>query len=269
MEIKAKFNRTNCPPKEVKESVIESLGAQKREKEDSVSGIGLKKKVKAIESAFKEFGPTWPTWVNDSEPAARKAWQGLNDDERDQAVARSGDYLKASKTGGRTQTCALAKYLSEKRWSKLDAPEPDTDHPMILKPYGKGYMAHRFMLLDRERRVWVKTAFQQLLVAQGKGATLIKERHRGEFPLVAKMDDDAGLGRTGCLPPGTRQPDTSDYISIQQGSPEWEAWEAWHKAMDYPFINPPGKDRFVWLPAVIPETPAAPEIQNEDELANG
>ncbi|MCP5038003.1 MAG: hypothetical protein GY945_10430, partial [Rhodobacteraceae bacterium] len=207
---------------------------------------------KAIEIAFKEFAPRWPTWVHDSEPAARKAWGSLSDEERAQAVARFEDYIAASKVAGRTQTCSLARYLGEKKWEKLEPPEPKADQPIRLKPFGKGWMMHRFQLLDRGRAAWQASGYLRKMIDDGKGELVTDARHRGEFPLVARLDEDAQAGRCAVLRSGTPMPEIEGYHAVEQGSPEWDAWAAWHRDNDYPWINPPEHHKYIWLPSVLP-----------------
>lgn len=74
---------------------------------------------KAISKAFKRWYPSWPTYVDDSEPKAFKAWLDLSPEDRLVAVEKSAAYVAAVKAAGRQHVCAAQTYLTEKRWEKL------------------------------------------------------------------------------------------------------------------------------------------------------
>lgn len=74
---------------------------------------------KTISKAFKRWYPTWPTYVDDSEPKAFKAWMELCAEDRLIAVEKTADYVAAVKAAGRQHVCAAQTYLTEKRWEKL------------------------------------------------------------------------------------------------------------------------------------------------------
>ncbi|MDO1582415.1 hypothetical protein [Rhizobium oryzicola] len=78
---------------------------------------------KAALKTFKQWYPTWPTYVDDSEPKALKAWMDLTLEERNEAAERSEAYIAAVKAAGRKYVCSSPVYLAEKRWRKLDALE--------------------------------------------------------------------------------------------------------------------------------------------------
>lgn len=79
----------------------------------------------AVERAFKRWYPSWPTYVDDSEPKARAAWQRLSGSDRQKAAELTGAYLEAVKGSGRKYICSSQVYLAEKRWEKLaELPKP-------------------------------------------------------------------------------------------------------------------------------------------------
>lgn len=79
----------------------------------------------AVERAFKRWYPSWPTYVDDSEPKARIAWQRLLPSERLKAAELTQAYVEAAKGSGRKYICSAQVYLSERRWEKLaELPKP-------------------------------------------------------------------------------------------------------------------------------------------------
>ena len=239
---------------------IESLSAEALEKEVSDSGFDKK----AIEKQFKAFGPTWPTWVDDSEKAARTAWVGLTDSQREEAVARKDDYLVASKAGGRTTTCALGTYLAQLRWEKLEAAPAKADGPRRLNIYGSGWMAHRLALLAGGRSQWKPTAMMQKMMQTGNAALFDDDRRRGEFPLVTRMDKEAENGRGVPLPKDVSALDTTGFVKMKVGSDLWQQWADWHESMDYPWIDPPRHIEWMWVPEAVPEIAGVSDDEDLD-----
>lgn len=210
---------------------------------------------KEAERTFKRFAPTWPTWVNDSTPAAQREWAALPPGERERAAELAPAYLAAEKALGRTKTCALSVYLAERRWEKL---APSTIKAMTgqrqeLPAYGKAWMAWRLHLLATlPARAWQPTAAQRAMIAAGKGNLFDDNRRNAKYPLVHALDIDAerGLGRR--LKPGEEAPDAESYVRIKRGSDEWHAWAQWHQERDWPWINPPKHIEWIFMPSSMP-----------------
>jgi DNA-binding MarR family transcriptional regulator len=212
---------------------------------------------KEAERSFKRFAPTWPSWVDDSEPAARRAWMALPPGERERAMELAPVYLAAVKGVGRTKTCALSVYLVERRWEKL---APSTVKAMTaqrqeLPAYGKAWMAWRLQLLATlPARPWQPTAAQRAIIAAGKGHVFDDARRNAKYPLVHALDIDAerGLGRR--LKLGEEVPDADSFVRIKRGSDEWHAWAQWHQERDWPWINPPRHVEWIFMPRSMPTT---------------
>lgn len=86
----------------------------------------------AVERAFKRWYPSWPTYVDDSEPKARMAWQRLTAEERSKAAELTQAYVEAAKGSGRKYICSAQVYLAEKRWEKLaELPKPASVRPTL------------------------------------------------------------------------------------------------------------------------------------------
>lgn len=108
----------------VKESVIERESASERDGQEEDNPL-------VVERAFKRWYPSWPTYVDDSEPKARTAWQRLTSAERLKAAEMTAAYLEAVKGSGRKYICSSQVYLAEKRWEKLaDLPKPAKAKPV-------------------------------------------------------------------------------------------------------------------------------------------
>jgi hypothetical protein len=210
---------------------------------------------KETEQKFKRFAPTWPTWVTDSEQAARREWAALPPAERDRAIELAPAYLAAEKAAGRNKTCALSVYLSERRWEKLapSAVKALTGERQELPAYGKAWMAWRLQLLaTMPARPWQPTAAQRSMIAAGKGHLFDDNRRNAKYPLVHALDIDAerGLGRR--LKPGEEVPDADSFVRIKRGSDEWHAWAQWHQERDWPWINPPKHVEWIFMPSPMP-----------------
>lgn len=218
-----------------------------------------------IERDFKAFAPSWPTYLSDSEDAARKEWKLLDDTQRERAVVEAERFCEAVKASGKN-VCSLAVYLRELRWLKLPRAQTKQDVCLPLAPFGKAWMAHRLRLLKEPRIRWKPSPVMEKLIAEGKGHMFKDSRRRGEFPRVAEMDDLAVQNKPS---PPPQNPDLASggYVTVHVGSPEWEAWQGWFEANDYPPLpTPPGKDRYVWIPKEPPSdfTPMTSSMSDED-----
>ncbi|MVB04178.1 hypothetical protein GN325_20655 [Agrobacterium vitis] len=137
----------NLDSNSVREPVREPVTERERERESAEE-----ENPKAVEQAFKRWYATWPTFVTDSEPAARKAWAALTAAERVKAAELSAAYVEAAKASGRKFVCSAGAYLSEKRWEKLDAiAKPAAVAPVVaggkiaVPVFGPAWAAARHM----------------------------------------------------------------------------------------------------------------------------
>ena len=139
--------------------------------------------------------------------------------------------------------------------------EADTAAPPALAaPFGKRWMAMRLAELERQeaagRAVWRATSFQRAMAAQPDKAHIVADdRRRGEFPLVARMDEHAGNGRSWPLTPDL--PPSEHFVQIAADSDECRAWAGWHAARDWPWPSLPAWADYIWVPSRLP--PALPE----------
>lgn len=138
--------------------------------------------------------------------------------------------------------------------------------PIVLKPYGRDWMAHRLWLLAHgQRRQWRPTQFQQRMIDAGKAAKVAPDRWRAEHWLVTRLDADAEAGDAPLLEALSQRAMTgADWVTVARDTSEWEAWKDWHHLREYPWINPPAHVRFVWVPVA---DPAGFEITTKGEVA--
>lgn len=123
----------------VKEPVTERESASERDGQEEDNPL-------TVERAFKRWYPSWPTYVDDSEPKARMAWQRLTSAERLKAAEMTQAYVEAAKGSGRKYICSAQVYLAEKRWEKLaDLPKTMTARPVLdritVAVYGPAFAA--------------------------------------------------------------------------------------------------------------------------------
>ncbi|WP_054156499.1 hypothetical protein [Rhizobium sp. AAP43] len=124
----------------------------------------------AVERAFKRWYPSWPTYVDDSEPKARLAWQRLSATDRLKAAEMTAAYLEAVKGSGRKYICSSQVYLAEKRWEKLaELPKPAAAKKggrIVVKALGREFSAAYFeAVLSRPQAVRLADGIRQTVLA--------------------------------------------------------------------------------------------------------
>lgn len=207
----------------------------------------------SIERAFKRWFPTWPTYVSDSEDAARRAWFELTASERDAAAGRTADYLNAAKSGGRKIVCSSAVYLRERRWLKLPERQTAPQAPAVENPFGKAWGALRLAdLLGPHRPLPAPPRFVQQMILDGKLNKDVEERDRLTkfgWPSVNEMHERAASYR-GVLVPTDIKTLGADFSGVQIGGDLWAAWKRAHEVRGWPWLPDTGKLQFVYFPAV-------------------
>ena len=126
---------------------------------------------------------------------------------------------------------------------------------ILLKPFGKAWVAYRMWVFDnfREcsepsstvRKLHTPTGYFNLRPWDGP------ERYR--FPWVAWLDDAARSGNAVPMPREHGPLDYKHFVSVSVGSPQWDAWGAWHEARNLPMIRPEKWTGYVWMPQSEPE----------------
>lgn len=209
------------------------------------------------ERAFKRAYAAWPTFVSDSEPAARKAWDALTAEERAAAVDREADYIASVKGTGRSKFCTFGVYLTEKRWEKLP-PKQLRPADLNAPPFGKLWQAARFkqLVTGVKAPIPAPTLHQRTAIESGllDEASLRLERHaRYGWPQVNAMHERARMTGQGVTVAAQLEPLGELMEAVQVGSDLWLAWQAAHERRGWPWLPDPGRLEWVWFPAGGPD----------------
>nr|WP_292833026.1 helix-turn-helix domain-containing protein [Mesorhizobium sp.] len=177
------------------------------------------------ERAFRRAFAAWPTYLDDSEPAARLAWARLSQPERAAAIERQADYAtSAGKAGGRKTLCSFGKYLGEKRWERLPPPEAQ---PVTVDdyapPFGPVWSAFIVGSLATGNVQPVDTLYRQARLGRGHR---FGERWHGLKPAME---------------------------AVPVGTAMFEAWRAEFERRGWPWLPDPGEQRVIYFPAGGPE----------------
>lgn len=242
-----------------------SQGAQAREREP-VTDDEEKGDAKVGERAFKRAFASWPTFVSDSEPAARKAWDGLATGERLQAIERQADYVQSVRTSGRSKFCTYGVYLAEKRWEKLAPKVGSEAGPKPAAPFGKAWIAAFLRIIgDRPGPLPAPPPANRWLIDQDPDREIpLRNEHRLKYgwPAANNMLEklraipprpvivDAHIGRLG-----------TDFQQVARDSAIDLAWDRLAASLVIPWL-PKHRPEWIWLPPL----PAGAEEMPEHEL---
>lgn len=211
---------------------------------------------KAAERDFKRAFAAWPTFVDDSEPKARRAWQTLSPLERASAIDREADYVAAAGKTGRQKLCSFGVYLAERRWEKLGPKERAAGAPTTVPPFGKHWGAKRMALLigKAPEAGPPPPAFEAARLAEpgeaGQRARLERQARYG-WPSVNRMDEMAAQARQ--WPLAAFEAAEIERLAalteqVWHGSPLWEAWRDEFARRGWPWLPDMGKQRVASFP---------------------
>ncbi len=183
------------------------------------------------ERAFKRAFAAWPTFVSDSEPAARKAWDALSAEERTAAIEREPDYVASVKNSGRSKFCTFGVYLAERRWQKLPpkVPRAPSDY---APPFGPVWSAWRICHLMTVEAIEdapspeARWPLVQALHAKAKARQGHRFGERWHSPAILSLME-----------------------AVPVGSATWSAWEAEHAARGWPWFPELGSMPVAYFPA--------------------
>ena len=205
----------------------------------------------SVERAFRRWFPTWPSYVSDSEDAARKVWFDLCAADRASAIDRMGDYLEAVKGSGRKIICSAAVYLRERRWEKLPARAAVEQTAGPEGPFGKAWGAKRLCeLMQPHRPLPALPGFIERMILDGKLDRASEERSRlAKFgwPVVTDMHERAASCR-GVLVSQSIKALGAGFVPVKVGSEMWEAWRRLHERRSWPWLPDTGRQQFVYFP---------------------
>lgn len=247
----------------VREPVREPLSAPAREELPAGGERGedrdRQENRQAVEAQFWKLVRDWPQMRGMPKERAMSAFVALTPEERVLALDRRDAWIQALKAQRKDHVPAPSTYLGEKLFLEV---EPVVAKPDVVEfaPYGHGWMAWRMKLLSTLKpHEWRPTPMQQRLIDQGKGDILDEHRRKGRYPLVHALDADAERGlsvrvRMEAGPPPRAE--FESYARIRRGSPQWDAWEAWHQQQDWPWIKPPAQIEWIFVPTEWPQKSA-------------
>lgn len=205
-----------------------------------------------IEQGFKRWYPTWPSYVSDSEPAARKAWFGLSSDERVAAAMGTEAYLAAVKASGRKLICSAGVYLTEKRWEKLPAVKAQAAAPIVSNAYSRAWMGLHFAGLrpPMRRLFWTPLEEQIIRDKPDKRDVMWRDKCLKQgWPDVTKLHEKAAEFRGVIVSPDVAEA-SAGFVAVRVGGDIWEAWKRLHHANHWPFVPDPGKLEYVQFPPI-------------------
>lgn len=212
---------------------------------------------KAVEKAFKRAFHAWPTFVDDSEPKAWKAWLTLSPEDRIKAFEETSRYIEVVKATGRGKICSYQIYLIEKRWEKLPAKaEVSENAPAQAAPFGKLWGARVYsLLLGGPTHEPALTQIEMGLVETGRFTAehLLREnRAKRGFPAVNELFERAE-GRRGVLVPPSMVALKDFLAPVKVGGDVWQTWEQFHRDCGWPWFPDPGRLEYVHLPMGGPD----------------
>ena len=186
-----------------------------------------------MERLFRRTWSSWPTFLTDSHGAAWKAWQGLTQEERNEAAERSGDYVNAVRDAGGS-VCTFGVYLAEKRWKGLPRQEVPFDE--FATPFSKAWcawiLAHLLTSADQAGEGWPLVAALFAAARRRKGARFARRWH------------ELGAG----------------FEPVPVRSTMFEAWQALFKEKGWPWFPDTGQQPVLFFPKGGPEGLTAFEL---------
>ncbi len=215
---------------------------------------------KAIEKAFKRAFHAWPTFVDDSEPKARKAWEALSAEDRVKAFEETPRYIETVSALGRGRICSYQIYLLEKRWEKLPAKAASAQSPDAVSaqaaPLGKiwGARVYELLLAGPSRSVSLND-IERGIVETGRfteESLLLEKQARHGFPDVNELFEKAA-NRRGALVPSRLLAIKDLLVQVRVGSEEWVVWEEFHKKRGWPWLPNMGSAEWVYFPVGGPD----------------
>lgn len=231
----------------------EREGASEREKPAIEAAAESRE---SIERAFRRWFHTWPTYVSDSEDAARTAWFDLTASERQAAAERQTDYLEAAKAGGRKMVCSSGVYLRERRWEKLPARPRADDKQKPAAPFGKAWSARRMAWLVKPHAPLgpLPAATQRVIDLHPEKERMMLDDHLRQkgWPEVNAMH-----AKLAEMPPKPVFVSAElieagqDFQQVRRGGEVEAAWQRLHERMKLPWL-PGNRPEWLYFPP-LPE----------------
>ncbi len=203
--------------------------------------------------AFKRAFAAWPTFVSNSEPAARKAWEALSAEERAAAIDRQADYVASVKGTGRSKYCKFDLYLSEKRWEKLPPrPAPPTElWAPAFGPLWNAICLRELLLRAAQAAQAPPSAFIRDLLSRGDEAgrrERLKRQAAFGWPKVNGWYQQAA-SRKGFTAKAEDAWLAGLMEPVPVNSDVMADWRAEYDRRGWPWLPDPGGMRVVYFPA--------------------
>jgi hypothetical protein len=223
---------------------------------ESVRATSDEEDPKKIERKFKAWYPTWPSYLQSSEDAARKAFVALTAEERDECIARTPAFIAAVRSTKQPRFVYAAVYLSERAWQRMGDPTDDIGPPTMSNPFSQAWCAMRFseLLHDPVTPPVVPTAFQLSELRKGGEAAARVNRERRlayGWPKVNTMHRRADMAEGMTVPPWLVKLSES-FVGVHRDSLEAAAWRKFHDEMGWPWLPVPAGVKMLFVPAGEP-----------------
>lgn len=207
----------------------------------------------AIERSFKRWYAKWPTFLNDSEPAARKAWNGLSVADRAACIQRTPDFIAAVEATKTKKFTFASVYLSGKAWEKLPEKPPEAAKPEIAAPMGKAWMATRFATFHSPQKAMPKPV-AMVQADLNAGGTRAEDAHiarheRYGWPKIHDMNEKL-RNREPWRASAEMVALGGDFISVDIAGPVGQAWKRLHRRMLLPWL--PFEPKYAYFPPIDP-----------------
>lgn len=229
---------------------------QRKERDAPAGGVlrNEEENPKLVETAFKRFFVGWKTAISDSEPDARREWASLMPEERAQALEHSDAYQAAALSIGRKHLCSAAKYLKEKRWTKLTAqkvvsPQAESKEAFtVFSRAGRALLTSK--LLQPVRPLSLTTLEQHIIDKNPEKSGLIwrdKQEKQG-WPEAVQL-----IERKRFTVANRIVEISKDFERVSVGGEIWEAWKRAYAERCWPWPSAPEVLEFAQFPPLPPD----------------
>ncbi|MGF9694717.1 helix-turn-helix domain-containing protein [Rhizobium sp. 0TCS1.26] len=235
--------------------VIEPVREPEREGA-SATFDGSRKDREKVEKAFRRWWPSWATYPNGSEDAARRAWFELSPEQRQACIDRTPAFIAAVRERKGGSFTYPAVYLKERAWERLEDPRSDVAPPSMHNAFSRAWMALRLNeLLKPMATAWpVMTAFQRMKAGQDAEAAKAVEMERREkygWPKVNSLHDMASNGKGATVLP-TLMVISESFEKVHRDSELAARWKALHARRGWPWLPQTGHE-WLYFPSGEPE----------------
>ncbi|MBO9099985.1 MULTISPECIES: helix-turn-helix domain-containing protein [unclassified Rhizobium] len=230
-------------------SLANTDNQQERERASDVDG-------KKVEREFKAWYPTWPTYIGDSEDAARKEWLKLRVEDRAKCLDKTPAFVSAVKSTKGKFTYASV-YLKGKAWEKLADPKSELATPSVHNPFSRAWSASRLaeLLKAASTMMPVLSKFQQMELQAGgdRAEALMLDRLRNYgWPKVNTMHQRAANAQgVTVAPPMVAISET--FVSLHRDSPQVARWKELHDRRGWPWLPIPKGVEWLFFPSGEPD----------------